>query len=258
MTAGKPIVLTAGGTGGHMFPAKALAAVLVRRGHRIIVITDVRGIDTMSAAPDLEIHTVPAASPAGGLFTKVGAAVQIAAGVMAARANLRLFQPAIVVGFGGYPAFPAMVAATWAGLPTLLHEQNALLGRVNRWLASRVMAIATSFPETQGLADSDTDKVTITGNPVRDTFAAVRSLPYSAPDDGPLRLLVTGGSQGARVMSDIVPAALAGLNDDMRMRLRVTQQCRDEDLARVEAIYAQAGITADLAAFIDNIPDRCW
>ena len=254
MTAGKPIVLTAGGTGGHMFPAKALAAVLVRRGHRIIVITDVRGIDTMSAAPDLEIHTVPAASPAGGVFSKVGAAVQIAAGIMAARAKLRSFRPAIVVGFGGYPAFPAMLAATRAGLPTVLHEQNALLGRVNRWLAPRVTAIATSFPETQGLGGSDADRVTVTGNPVRDTFAAVRRLPYSAPDNGPLRLLITGGSQGARVMSDIVPAALAGLDDDMRVRLRVTQQCRDEDLARVEAIYAQAGITADLAVFVDNIP----
>jgi len=254
MTAKKPIVLTAGGTGGHMFPAKALAAALVARGHRVIVITDARGIEYLSAAPDLEVHTVPAASPAGGLLIKFSAAVQIGAGILAARGKLRRFRPAIVIGFGGYPAFPAMVAATRAGLPTLLHEQNALLGRVNRWLAPRVTAIATSFPETAGLTDGDIEKVTITGNPVRDTFAAVRDLPYSAPDDGPLRLLVTGGSQGARIMSDVVPAALASLDDDMRIRLRVTQQCRDEDLVRVEKIYADAGITADLATFIDNIP----
>jgi len=160
-----------------------------------------------------------------------------------------------VVGFGGYPSLPAMLAAKQLRLPTLLHEQNAVLGRVNRLLAPRVSAIATSFAEISGIGAADLGKVTGTGNPVRDAIAAVRELPYTAPQAaGPFRLLVLGGSQGARIFSEIIPAALIQLPPEFRTCIRLTQQCRPEDLDRVRAIYRDSGIAADLAAFIEDVP----
>ena len=254
MSRGRPVVLAAGGTGGHIFPAQALAAELGRRGRALAVVTDRRGASYGSVFPALELHAVRSASPTGGLVAKSRAAVEIGAGLLAARSLFRQLNPAVVVGFGGYPSFPAMLAATRARRPTLVHEQNAVLGRVNRLLAPRVSVIALSFPCTKGLTAQDQGKAILTGNPVREAFAAVREVPYSKPDAGPIRLLVTGGSQGARIMSDVVPEALAGLAEAWRGRLRVTQQCRAEDVERVRKIYAEAGITADLATFIDNLP----
>ncbi len=254
MSGRRPIVLAAGGTGGHVFPAQALAAELAARGQSLAVVTDRRGAAYGSAFAGLELHAVRSASPAGGLIAKSRAAIEIGAGWIAARALFHRLQPAAVVGFGGYPSFPAMLAATRAKRPTLLHEQNAVLGRANRLLAPNVSAIALSFPDTEGLKPQDQGKAVVTGNPVRDAFAALREVPYSKPETGPLRLLITGGSQGARIMSNVVPAALAGLPEGLRRRLRVSQQCRAEDLERVTKTYAEAGITADLSTFIDNLP----
>lgn len=254
MTPRRRIVLAAGGTGGHIFPAQSLAGELTARGHRPVVVTDRRGADYSAAFPHMELHAVRSASPSGTLLAKARAAVEIGAGTWAARALFRRLSPSVVVGFGGYPSFPAMLAAVRMGCPTLLHEQNAVLGRVNRLLAPRVSALALSFPETKGVRPQDEGKAVVTGNPVREGFAAVRDLKYADPGDGPLRLLVTGGSLGATIMSDVVPAALALLPEGLRERLRVTQQCRKEDLERVQKVYAEAGITADLASFIDNVP----
>ena len=165
-----PIVLTAGGTGGHLFPAQALAAELKRRGREVVLITDVRGAGYEQRFPDVAIHSVRAGTPSGrGPFGRILAMGEIAAGTLAARALLKRLKPAAVIGFGGYPSLPAMLAAKRLRLPTLLHEQNAVLGRVNRLLAPRVKVIATSFSETAGIGDADLGKVTVTGNPVRVT-----------------------------------------------------------------------------------------
>lgn len=254
MIGGKPIVLSAGGTGGHIFPAQALAAELDRRGHTLCVITDRRGANYEKAFPGASVMTVRSASPSGGLLAKSRAAVEIGFGTLAAKAIFRRVRPAAVVGFGGYPSIPAMLAAVRGGLPTLVHEQNAMLGRVNRLLAPRVAKIALSFRQTEKVRPVDEGKVVVTGNPVREAFAAVRDVPYSPPNGGAIRLLVFGGSQGASILSEVVPAALAALPAGLRDRFRVVQQCRAEDIAAARAAYAAAGITADLAEFIDDVP----
>ena len=190
MTPRRRIVLAAGGTGGHIFPAQSLAGELTARGHRPVVVTDRRGADYSAAFPHMELHAVRSASPSGTLLAKAKAAVEIGAGTWAARALFRRLTPSVVVGFGGYPSFPAMLAAVRMGCSTLLHEQNAVLGRVNRLLAPRVSALALSFPETKGVRPQDEGKAVVTGNPVREGFAAVRDLKYADPGDGPLRQLV--------------------------------------------------------------------
>ncbi|MEQ8347602.1 MAG: undecaprenyldiphospho-muramoylpentapeptide beta-N-acetylglucosaminyltransferase [Sneathiellaceae bacterium] len=252
------IVLAAGGTGGHLFPAQSVAARLTARGASVRLMTDARGAGWGSRFAGAELDVIPSGTPAGGGgLHKARAAARIAQGVMVARRLLKAAKPDMVVGFGGYPSLPPMLAAAWLGLPTLIHEQNAVLGRANRVLAGRVGTIAASFPATERLRAADAGKLVQTGNPVREAIIALRGLPYVAPNgSGPVRLLVLGGSQGARVMSDIVPAALTRLTPALRNRLRVTQQCRQEDLARVTDSYAQAGIPAELAAFIEDVPQQ--
>ncbi len=206
-----PFVLAAGGTGGHLFPAQALASELMRRGSRVVVMTDGRGHNYRSAFPGAEIATVPAATFAGR--SPVGRVVAlgiIALGTASALAKLRSLRPRAVVGFGGYPSLPVMIAASMARIPALLHEQNAVLGRVNRLLAPRVLKIAASLPFAR-FAPKNPERIVFTGNPVRPEAAAL-STDYVPPAaDGPIRLLVFGGSQGARSLSEIVPAALVSL-----------------------------------------------
>jgi UDP-N-acetylglucosamine--N-acetylmuramyl-(pentapeptide) pyrophosphoryl-undecaprenol N-acetylglucosamine transferase len=251
-----PVVLAAGGTGGHIFPAQALAAELMRQGRTVALITDRRGTGYEDRFPGVDIFRIRAATFTGkGLAGKLGGAIDILAGIMAARRILRQLKAAVVVGFGGYPSLPTMLAAAWSRLPTVIHEQNAVLGRVNRLLAARVGAIATSFAETRMIAAAERDKVTVVGNPVRQAIVDRRQDPYRPPErNGPIRLLVLGGSQGATVFSDIVPPALAELPAAMRARLHVTQQCRAEDLERVGRAYREAGIAADLADFVEDVP----
>ena len=251
-----PVVLAAGGTGGHVFPAQALANELKARGHRLVLITDRRGAGYEDAFPGVRLVRVRAAAFAGrGVAGRLAALAEIAAGTFAARRILGRLGPSAVVGFGGYPSLPAMLAASRMAVPTMVHEQNAVLGRVNRFLAPRVTTVATSFAETRGLGERDLGKAILTGNPVREAVAAIREVPYAPPDrDGALRLLVLGGSQGATVFSDVVPEAAAALPQPLRRRLRVTQQCRPEDIERVRASYDAAGLTADLATFIADVP----
>jgi len=253
----RPFVLATGGTGGHVFPAQALAAELLRRGHAVVLVTDKsRGGGYHTRFPGVDLHFVRAASPTGrGVLGKVGALAEIGLGTIGARGLLKSLRPAIVVGFGGFPSLPTMLAAISLRLPTVLHEQNALLGRVNRLLMPGVSAIALSFAATAGIRPADRDKVHVTGNPVRETIAVVRDLPYSPPAAaGAVRLLILGGSQGARILSEIVPPALIGMAPELRMRLRVTQQCRRDDLDGVRESYRAADIAADLADFFDDIP----
>lgn len=255
---GRPIALAAGGTGGHVFPAEALAAELTRRGHRPVLVTDRRGSGYERRFPGIEVVRVRAATFAGrGALGKLMAAAEIGLGAWEARRALRALGPAAVVGFGGYPSLPTMLAAGTLGLPTVVHEQNARLGRVNRLLAARAKAVAASFEDMQGLRAEDAAKVTLTGNPVRPAIVALRDQPYSAPAAAAaVRILILGGSQGATVLSDVVPQALIGLPAALRARLSVAQQCRAEDLARVRAAYAYARMDVELAAFFDDVPAR--
>lgn len=254
----KLIVLAAGGTGGHVFPAEALAGVLLARGHRLALVTDRRGEAYGGTLGQLETHRIRAGGLAGrGPLARLRAVVELGLGIVQARSLLKRLEPAVVVGFGGYASVPGMVAATMAGLPTVLHEQNAVLGRANRLLANRVGRIATSYPEVSHVDPRLTAKLIHTGMPVRAAIAALRDTPYPPLDEsGLVRLLILGGSQGARVLSEVVPAALALLPEGLKQRLDVAQQCRPEDLEAVEAAYRANGIKATLQTFFADAPER--
>jgi UDP-N-acetylglucosamine--N-acetylmuramyl-(pentapeptide) pyrophosphoryl-undecaprenol N-acetylglucosamine transferase len=252
-----PFVLAAGGTGGHLFPAQALAGELMRRGRRVVVMTDGRGHNFGNAFPGAEIATVPAATFSGrSMIGRLTALATIVAGVVAALMKFLHLRPSAVVGFGGYPSLPVMLAASIAHIPAALHEQNAVLGRVNRLLASRVTRIAATFPFIR-FAPANPERVVFTGNPVRPAAAALRDSAYSPPQTGgSIRLLVFGGSQGARALSELVPAALASLPAELRERLEITQQARAEDLAMVATAYRASGLKHDISAFFNDLPQR--
>ncbi|PWG03176.1 undecaprenyldiphospho-muramoylpentapeptide beta-N-acetylglucosaminyltransferase [Sphingosinicella humi] len=250
-------VLAAGGTGGHMVPAHALAEELIARGHRVALVTDERGARIPGLFDGVQVHILPAGRLGGGPIGWLKALKNILAGRAMASRLYETFRPSAVVGFGGYPALPALLAAQRDGIPTLIHEQNAVLGRVNRLLARRVDAIATSYPDVQRLKPRHLDKVHLVGNPVRDEVLALRDQPFPAlTEDGIFRVLVTGGSQGATILSSVVPDGLGMLPEHFRRRLQVTQQCRAEDIEEVRARYAGLGIPADLATYMPDLPER--
>ncbi|MEY4708501.1 MAG: undecaprenyldiphospho-muramoylpentapeptide beta-N-acetylglucosaminyltransferase [Pseudomonadota bacterium] len=245
------IVLSAGGTGGHLFPAQALADELIKRGRKIVVMTDARFIHYATQFPGALIQTVPS-SP----FNAVTAPFKIAAGLVTALVRLMKLRPDAVIGFGGYPSVPVMLAATLLRLPTAIIEQNAVVGRANRLVMNKVRTVAAAFPIAR-FAPADPSKVVLTGNPLRPEVEAVWGASYNVPEtNGPLRLLVFGGSQGARALSEIVPAALTRLPHDMKMRLNVVQQCRPEDIEEVRTIYRNAEIRAQLEPFFSDLPRR--
>ncbi|MDR3435791.1 undecaprenyldiphospho-muramoylpentapeptide beta-N-acetylglucosaminyltransferase [Telmatospirillum sp.] len=254
----KLIVLTAGGTGGHVFPAEALAAELLGRGRRLALITDRRGQAYGGTLGQLTTHRISAGGIAGrGLGARLSAIGALGFGILQARALLRHLGPAAVVGFGGYASVPAMLAGSFRGIPTILHEQNAVLGRANRLLAARASVIATSFTEVTHIADAHRGKVIRTGMPVRPSIIAQRDQGWSAiGENGPIRLLVLGGSQGARALSEVVPAALAALPEGLRRRLVLSQQCRPEDLDAVAQSYRETDIEVTLESFFHDVPER--
>jgi len=257
MSMSRHYVLAAGGTGGHMMPAHALAEELMLRGHRVALITDDRGARIPGLFDKVQVHILPAGRLTGGPAGWWRAARAILTGRTMALRLYETFRPSAVIGFGGYPAFPALLAARRDRIPTAIHEQNAVLGRVNRLMASKVDAIATSYPNVERLPGGAKNRVEFVGNPVRDEVVALRDQLFPAlGEDGIFRLLVTGGSQGASVLSDVVPEALALLPEHFRRRLQVTQQCRTEDIERVRARYAAIGIPADLATYLPDLPDR--
>lgn len=255
---GHLVVLAAGGTGGHVFPAEALAAELLERGCRLALITDKRGGAYGGTLGDLETHRVLAGGIAGkSLLGRLRSIPELGIGTLQARSLLKKLKPAVVVGFGGYASIPTMMAATLGNFATAIHEQNAVLGRANRLLASRVDRIATSFDSVEGLPSDSDGRVVRTGMPVRAAVAAMRDTPYPAlSEDSPVEVLVLGGSQGARVLSDVVPEAVLALPEDLRSRVRLTQQCRPEDLDRVREAYRRGDVKAELAAFFDDVPER--
>jgi UDP-N-acetylglucosamine--N-acetylmuramyl-(pentapeptide) pyrophosphoryl-undecaprenol N-acetylglucosamine transferase len=251
-TISRHYVLAAGGTGGHLTPAFALAHELERRGHHVALITDARGEAIPGKPSFLPAHVLPAGRFGRNPLRWPSAIGAVMEGRAMARRLYESFEPSAVVGFGGYPALPALLAAHAAGIATVIHEQNAVLGRVNRLLAGRVNAIATAYPDVDRLKPKHLAKVELVGNPVRPEVLALREEPFPAfTEDGLLRVLVTGGSQGARVMSEVVPDGLAMLPPALRSRLQVTQQCRPEDLDAVRDRYASHGIPAELGTYFE-------
>lgn len=255
--ASKHFVLAAGGTGGHLIPAFALAIELDRRGHHVALITDERGANIPGKPDFLPAHILPAGRITKNPLSWVPGLRSIMEGRRMALRLFESFEPSAVIGFGGYPAAPALLASTSADIPSLVHEQNAVLGRVNRLLAGRVQAIATAFPGVKRLKAKYADKVHLVGNPVRPELLQLRDEPFPAfTDDGLLRVLVTGGSQGANILSEIVPDGLAMLQPALRSRLQVTQQCRAEDLDAVRERYRAHDIPAELGTYFEDMAAR--
>jgi UDP-N-acetylglucosamine--N-acetylmuramyl-(pentapeptide) pyrophosphoryl-undecaprenol N-acetylglucosamine transferase len=253
---GAPLaLLAAGGTGGHLFPAEALAVALARRGMTIDLATDHRAAQFEFAAR--AVHIIPSATVRGRNPLALARTLSLLAlGTAKAWTLLGRIRPDIVVGFGGYPTVPPLVAASWRAIPTILHEQNGVMGRANRFLAPRVSAIATGFPALKNFNRHWQSKLTFTGNPVRPQVVAAAQTAYAAPADGKVRLLVFGGSQGARVMSEVVPAAIGLLDSHLGLRLSVVQQARAEDVETVRAVYARLGVASEVASFFSDLPTR--
>ncbi|NIJ07886.1 UDP-N-acetylglucosamine--N-acetylmuramyl-(pentapeptide) pyrophosphoryl-undecaprenol N-acetylglucosamine transferase [Sphingomonas vulcanisoli] len=256
MTVSRHFVLAAGGTGGHMVPAHALAIELIARGHRVALITDERGQRIPALFEDVPVHVMPAGRPTGGPLGWGKAAKGILAGRAMARRLYESFEPTAVVGFGGYPALPALLGAFADGIATVVHEQNAVLGRVNRLVAGRVRAIATAYPHVERLKPRYAKKVHLVGNPVRQIIRQIGQKPFPPFDDlSPFRILVTGGSQGATILSTVVPYGLGLLPEPIRQRLQIVQQCRPEDIDQVRARYRELGIPAELATYLPDLPE---
>jgi UDP-N-acetylglucosamine--N-acetylmuramyl-(pentapeptide) pyrophosphoryl-undecaprenol N-acetylglucosamine transferase len=258
MTTAPLILLAAGGTGGHLFPAEALAVELMKRGLRVRLATDSRALRYSGMFSADMIDVVPSETVRGRTpWSLARTGIALAAGTAVALNLMRKLKPAAVVGFGGYPTLPPLLAARLIGIPGIIHDSNAVLGRANRFLSSRVSAIATSLP---GVLDRDpalAAKTTTVGTPMRPAILAAAAVNYVAPDTtAPFRLLVVGGSQGARVMADIVPGAIERLEPSLWNRLSLTQQVREEDMARVRAVYDRLKINAELAPFFSGLPAK--
>jgi UDP-N-acetylglucosamine--N-acetylmuramyl-(pentapeptide) pyrophosphoryl-undecaprenol N-acetylglucosamine transferase len=250
---GRLAVIAAGGTGGHLFPAEALARVLIERGWEIVLATDERVSVLAESFPARERIALSSATfRRGDIAGMARAATRIVRGVMEARAAYRRLDPAVVVGFGGYPSAPALVAAILGRRPTVIHEQNAVLGRANRRLAPHVRAIACAFPSLANAPEGVRARAVVVGNPVRPQIRALADVAYEPPGEE-IRLLITGGSQGARLISQLAPAAVAELPAALRERLRIHQQTRPESMEAARRIYDGAGVQAQIAPFFADI-----
>jgi UDP-N-acetylglucosamine--N-acetylmuramyl-(pentapeptide) pyrophosphoryl-undecaprenol N-acetylglucosamine transferase len=254
----RPVILAAGGTGGHIFPAEALAETLMAQGEYVILVTDQRFAHFKTGAlSQVEKRIIRAGTVGGNLYRKVTGVLALLVGILQARRLLKRLKPKVVIGFGGYPSFPTVFSASGLNIPTIVHEQNSVLGRANRLLASRVDYIATTFPNTQMVGEKEAEKVRMTGNPVRLSVCALRGVPYpTISQDGQIHILVTGGSLGASVFSKIVPEAVALLPAPLRARVRIDQQCREADLPATREAYSKLGVSVDLASFFVDLPAR--
>ena len=257
MASSRTILISAGGTGGHMSPAAALAGDLRARSFQVQLATDTRGLSYSGDFGDEKLHVLKAGYLGAGVTGKIKGALKLAAGYFQARKLIKCIKPEVVVGFGGYPSLPAVLAAQHIGIPTIIHEQNAILGRANAFLAPKASRIATSLTSTAGLDEADAVSAVVTGNPVRADIAKMYTQPYpELRHDGTLHLFVIGGSLGASVFSDVVPAALSALDTAYKNRLYVVQQAREEDIARTRHAYEEAGIAAETQPYFDDVAPR--
>jgi len=251
----KNIVLAAGGTGGHIFPALSLAAELISKNYKVTLVTDKRYLKTYPDAPgQMDIRTISSASASGNILIKIKAIFIIILGIIQAWIILNNLKPIAVIGFGGYPSFPTMIASFFIRTKKIIHEQNAVLGRVNRLVIKLVDKVATSFSQVKYATPQDQAKIVFTGNPVRQSIKAIRASQYpQIQANSNINILITGGSQGTKLFSELVPNAILMLPGPIKNRLIITQQCRKEDLEEVTTKYKNAGIKCNLAAFFDNL-----
>ena len=251
----KLILLSAGGTGGHMFPAAALAQDLISRGFRVELVTDPRGKQFTQSFGAIPITVIQAGTLGSGIVGKMMGVAGVACGITQAFSLLKRLKPDVVVGFGGYPSFPAVFAAQHKKISTIIHEQNAILGRANAALAPRAERIALSMSHIHGLGESDVPRATVTGNPIREQIASLYNKPYpTVQPDGTIRILVMGGSLGAHIFAEVVPNALTRLTPDYRTRLEIVQQCKPDDIDAVREMYEKGGVKAELHTFIEDVP----
>ena len=253
----KIVVIAAGGTGGHLFPAAAFAEEMFRRDWRVFLMTDARGRRYAEGFPAERIDDVPAASLSLNPITAIPASLKIMRGIDAAKKRFKEQPPALVAGFGGYPSFPALMAARAQKIPILIHEQNSVLGRVNRAMATSAAVVACGFERLDRLPAKAADRKHVVGNPVRLPILAVRERPYpEIPAGGRVNLLIIGGSQGARVFGEVIPAAIAMLPPALKARLDVVHQVREEQLAEAKKVYAAAKVNAEVAPFFTDMGQR--
>ncbi len=250
------IILTAGGTGGHLFPAESLATELLKSGAEVIFVTDKRGNRFSSIADKVEVRQVKSATLKPGIVSKIKAVFDIGIGVLQAILLLKKEKPDVVVGFGGYPSFPTMFAAQLLRIKTVIHEQNGVLGKANKMLVKNVTKIACSVPNTRGAIANNNDKISVTGNPVRPAIISKRDSNY--PNfDGNLNVLILGGSQGAKAFSTIIPDAFDKLSPDLQKKINIVQQARPEDLEDLKIRYAEnKNLNVELQSFFDDVPER--
>ncbi len=252
----KTVMICAGGTGGHMFPALALANDLLSRDCEVVMITDERTVKYTQGHDKLIVHVIKSSSFPSGLIGKIKGLALLMVGYFQSQRLISKYQPDIAIGFGGYPSLPPMVAAQRRNVSTVIHEANAILGRANAYLAPKATRIALSLQDMSSVRDEDIPRAVVTGNPIRSDIAALYTHPYNSPDtDTDFRITVMGGSLGAKVMANHVPKALAALPEDLKVRLNITQQCHEEDIEHVKKTYTDAGITASLKQFIDDVPE---
>lgn len=250
------VLLSAGGSGGHVFPARALAEELLKRGFRVALATDTRGLKYFEGL-DMSIprHIIASGTYSSGVMGKVSGAVELAKGFFQSLKLIRQYQPIAIVGFGGYPSAPPLFAGQISRIPTVLHEQNAILGLANKLLAPFAKKIALSYADTVGLSDTLKSKTRFTGNPVRQQIADLADLPYPSLD-GKITIMVVGGSQGAKVFSEVVPVALAALPADLQKKLNIIQQSRPDAVDAVRDIYSKTELDFEIKSFFDDMPDR--
>ncbi|MGH1375548.1 MAG: undecaprenyldiphospho-muramoylpentapeptide beta-N-acetylglucosaminyltransferase [Alphaproteobacteria bacterium] len=248
------VLISAGGTGGHMSPASALASELKARGHRVELMTDDRGQRFAPMFNDVPIHVVKSGTAGAGIPGKIKGAINLVLGILQALKFVKSHKPDLVVGFGGYPSVPGVFAAQRLKVPTILHEQNAIIGKANAFLAPKASRVALSLPYMTGLESKEQQRTLVTGNPVRPEIIALKNVDYpTISDTSSLNILVMGGSLGATVFSEVVPKALAMLPEKYRARLKVKQQCRAADIEDARAAYKHANIDAQLFTFIDDV-----
>lgn len=251
------IAISTGGTGGHTAPASALAGDLKSRGFDVVLITDSRGKKFSGMFGDIPMYEVCAGTAGRGVMGKISGALNLGVGFVQALGLMGRLRPDLVVGFGGYPSVPGVWAAQKLKIPTIIHEQNAILGKANAFLAGRAERIALSWPEVRGLDENEKLRAVVTGNPIRPEVAALFNKPYQPlSHEGTMRILIMGGSLGATVFSAVVPQTLTQLAPEYRKRLHIVQQCREADLADVRALYEEAGIACELATFFDDVADQ--
>lgn len=252
------VLIAAGGTGGHLFPAAAFAQEMLNRGWRVVLMTDIRGRRYAEGFPAEAIIDVPAATfSLKNPINALGGGVRVARGIVAANAHLKRLDPALIAGFGGYPSVPALWTAKQQKRPILIFQSDAVLGRVNRFFAPSAAAIACGFDRLDRLPPECLDRKHVTGNPIRPAILAMRERPYpDAPAGSRLNILVTGGSQGARIFGEVVPVAFARLPAELRERVHIVQQVRDEQIDEVRATYDHAAISFELAPFFPDMPER--